>query len=97
MISLSVGDESISFSDLFTDRLPNAKIGKCPMDENHGFPAPLLDIGQANAVYFGFLRQWGSCCTGRNDKAQQQKDKDPQADHGFLLLISLASFPALSS
>src|SRR5262245_50294495 len=92
MISLSVGDESIPFGDLFSVRLPNAKIGKCPMNEDDGFPAPLLDIGQANAVYFDFLRQWGSCCAGPYDKAQQQKGKDPQADHGFLLIL-LASFP----
>src|SRR5262245_53656293 len=94
MISLSVGDESISFGDLFSVRLPNAKIGKCPMDEDDGFPAPLLDIGQANAVYFYFLGQWASCCAGRDDKAQQQKGKDPQADHGFLLIFA-GFFPRL--
>jgi hypothetical protein len=57
MISLGIGDESISLCDLLSDRLPNAKVGKRSMNEDDGFAGALFDIGQANAVDLDFFGQ----------------------------------------
>jgi hypothetical protein len=57
MISLGIGDESISLCDLLFHRLPNAKVGKRSMNEDNRFAGALFDIGQAYAVDLDFFGQ----------------------------------------
>jgi hypothetical protein len=50
MISLGIGDEAISLRNLLSDRLPNPKVRKCPMNEDDRLPGALLQVGQANPI-----------------------------------------------
>jgi hypothetical protein len=49
-IALGVGDEPISLRDLLPDGLPNAEVGKRPMNLDDGLPGALLHICEANPV-----------------------------------------------
>jgi hypothetical protein len=73
VITLGIGNEPIPLGDLVPRGLPNAKVGKCSMEEDDGLPGAILDIGQANTVDFDFLDRRRGHRGGRDQKAKHQR------------------------